>query len=452
MRPTRFVGRLLRFFARALGLDGLGTTVILSSLDDPTVTQQVIFRLTYILTLTATGVVLFTYAIGTLRSFRLVLLMATIMLVFTAAEQRWLRRRRVPPWLPGVHKVIGLSILAVVLAYDGGVQSPLALLFILPVAVDGMLRGWRHSLGTVTLSTAYLAASTLATRAGIIPFARPLWPAEAAREFFISYVGTYGFVAGVTTSIGAWARRRNGELLASARRLEETYWGTIRALGAAIETRDSYTREHSGRVEKSAAAVAETLGLTSEEIQQVRIASVLHDIGKIGIPNHILNKPGPLTPPEWDIVRQHPVNGAKILAQIPGLQEAARMVRYHHERLDGSGYPDGRAGEAIPLGSRIIAVCDAYEAMTSTRPYRPALPHEEAVAQLRRQAGRQFDPKVVDLFVALLEWEGSEKAFRELQRQSAPPAAAVVHAGSLAGPAKHGARLADELLRDPEPQ
>ena len=141
--------------------------------------------------------------------------------------------------------------------------------------------------------------------------------------------------------------------------------------------------------------MAKRLGLSDAEISQVRDGAMLHDVGKVAIPNEILNKPGPLDEAEWKIMREHPVIGEQILLRTPELAAIAPLVRHEHERFDGSGYPDGLAGEAIPIGSRIILACDAYNAMITARPYRASREHEEAVAELRRAAGTQFDPVVV---------------------------------------------------------
>ena len=139
-----------------------------------------------------------------------------------------------------------------------------------------------------------------------------------------------------------------------------------------------------------------------EEIGRIRTAALLHDIGKVGVPDEILHKAGPLDDRDWEIMRQHPVIGERILRAIPGFGAIARMVRHEHERWDGAGYPDGLAGTAIPVGSRIILACDAYHAMTSDRPYRAAMSHGDAVAELSANAGTQFDPQVVELLIGEL--------------------------------------------------
>jgi diguanylate cyclase (GGDEF)-like protein/putative nucleotidyltransferase with HDIG domain len=171
--------------------------------------------------------------------------------------------------------------------------------------------------------------------------------------------------------------------------------GSIAGLAEALLERDRYTGEHSERVAELSFQVARSLGLDEREAERVRAAALLHDIGKVGIPDQILHKPGPLDPREWEIMRQHPAIGERILRAIPGMGAVARIVRHEHERWDGTGYPDRLAGEAIPVGARIILACDAYHAMTSDRPYRTAMQHDQAMAQLSAGAGTQFDPDVV---------------------------------------------------------
>ena len=151
-----------------------------------------------------------------------------------------------------------------------------------------------------------------------------------------------------------------------------------------------------------AGSVAERLGLSAEEVHHVRAAALLHDIGKVAIPDHILNKPGKLDDEEWKLMRQHPEIGERILRAIPGLGSIARIVRHEHESFDGSGYPDALVGDQIPIGSRIILACDAYHAMITDRPYRKGMSHREAVDELARCAGKQFDPDVTGILIGYL--------------------------------------------------
>ena len=176
----------------------------------------------------------------------------------------------------------------------------------------------------------------------------------------------------------------------------------IAGLAEALLERDRYTGEHSESVVELVAGVAKGLGLDAQEVERVRIAALLHDLGKVGIPDSILHKDGPLDDAEWKLMREHPAIGERVLRAIPGLGPVARIVRHEHERFDGTGYPDGIAGAQIPIGSRIILACDAYHAMTSDRPYRAAMPHSEAIAELAKSAGTQFDPDVTEMLIGCL--------------------------------------------------
>jgi HD-GYP domain-containing protein (c-di-GMP phosphodiesterase class II) len=215
--------------------------------------------------------------------------------------------------------------------------------------------------------------------------------------------------------------RAVGDQLAAALRsaslyeqLERAYLGTAEALSAALEAKDSYTatpprkpslrcgNEHSRSLVERAEAVGRLLGMADPDLRTLRYGAVFHDIGKLAVPEAILNKPGPLTAEELEIVQRHTLIGEQILAPVEFLAEVLPLVRSAHERWDGRGYPDGLAGDEIPLGARIVFACDTYEAMTAQRPYRAALTEEEARAELRRVTGTQLDPRVVEALLAVI--------------------------------------------------
>ena len=191
-----------------------------------------------------------------------------------------------------------------------------------------------------------------------------------------------------------------------AARLEVHYTETIEALVSALEARDPYTQAHAGRIRDTAVALSVAMQVPTEERRAVRLGSILHDVGKIGVADSILLKSGSLTEDEWAIMRTHPEIGEKMLQSIDFLAPALPIVRHHHERWDGTGYPDKLAGEEIPIGARIVAVCDSFDAMTSDRPYRAAMSVDEACEELQRHAGTQFDPKCVDLLVQIVSEMG----------------------------------------------
>ena len=192
--------------------------------------------------------------------------------------------------------------------------------------------------------------------------------------------------------------RKNEELQLAHRRLEQSYDTTLLTLSNALDLRDAATEGHSVRVAKIAIQIGQAMGLAGRQLETLRRGGLLHDVGKIGISDAILRKPGKLSSEEWDIMRQHAVWGVKILSHIAFLTEALPLVRHHHEAWDGSGYPYGLRGAAIPLLARIFMVADAYDAITSDRPYRQARSPEEALAVIREEAGRQFDPAIVAAF------------------------------------------------------
>jgi diguanylate cyclase (GGDEF)-like protein len=167
--------------------------------------------------------------------------------------------------------------------------------------------------------------------------------------------------------------------------------------------------QHSSQVAELAARVARRMGVGGEEVDEISVAAQLHDIGKIGIPDAILNKPSPLSESEWEFIRNHTILGERILHGAPALRPAARLVRASHERWDGDGYPDRLRSEEIPLGARVVSVCDAYEAMTADRSYRTAIPPARARQELRRCSGAQFDPAVVDALLSVIESDEDDR-------------------------------------------
>jgi putative nucleotidyltransferase with HDIG domain len=180
---------------------------------------------------------------------------------------------------------------------------------------------------------------------------------------------------------------------------ERTYDTTLQALSNALDVRDSETEGHSRRVVEYMELIIAELPVAPENLSTLRRGALLHDIGKIGVPDNVLRKPAALSEAEWLVMKRHPEHGARIISQIPFLQDVSRIVRHHHERWDGKGYPDGIAAEAIPLGARIFAVADSFDAMTSDRPYRRSMSVKDARVEVARCRGTQFDPNIVDAFV-----------------------------------------------------
>lgn len=196
-------------------------------------------------------------------------------------------------------------------------------------------------------------------------------------------------------------RARARELEEALAALQENYLATVRTLAFIVEAKDSSTREHLERTHDYARALSRVVNPGQEAGAELSYGFLLHDVGKVGIPESILCKPGPLTDEEYEVMKTHPLIGVQIVAPIKFLGTAVEVIRCHHERWDGRGYPDGLAGEDIPIGARIFSVCDTFDAMTSDRPDRRALPFDYAVEEIERCGGTQFDPVVVDAFVEM---------------------------------------------------
>jgi response regulator RpfG family c-di-GMP phosphodiesterase len=214
-----------------------------------------------------------------------------------------------------------------------------------------------------------------------------------------------------------------GQALAS---LEDAYRTTLKALAAALETRDTDTHGHSERVVSFSLRLGRELNLSEDQLRSLEFGALLHDIGKIGIPDQILRKPAALTDDEWLTMRQHPRLGQQILRGIEFLEGAARVVGQHHEKWDGTGYPQGLRGEEIDLNARIFAVADAFDAMISTRVYRAGKPYAAAADELERHAGQQFDPAVVAAFLRVAESDWDELRAHSLRHRSRPERVAAI--------------------------
>jgi HD-GYP domain-containing protein (c-di-GMP phosphodiesterase class II) len=244
------------------------------------------------------------------------------------------------------------------------------------------LLGWVYLVDAALAPVGLLIAASATEHAGLILLILPL------------------------TGVFALFARERQQRLDAIHELSTAYRGTTLLLGDIIEGDDAYTGMHSRGVVDLSLGVVDALGLDATQRRHVEFGALLHDVGKIRIPKEILNKNGPLNPLEWEFVRHHTIDGEQMLRQVGGkLAEIASIVRSSHERWDGRGYPDGLAGEEIPIEARIISACDAYNAMITDRPYRPAMSRSEAVDELRSGSGSQFDPQVV---AALVRRVGAE--------------------------------------------
>jgi diguanylate cyclase (GGDEF)-like protein len=237
---------------------------------------------------------------------------------------------------------------------------------------------------------------------GLVLFALPAFMLQLAKKQYVDRTKEH---VTALREAHATVSATNQQLATSLAALEQSYTATLNAFSGMLEARDHETEGHCERVVTYATTIGRAMGLADDDLAALGIGALLHDVGKVGVSDAILRKPGPLTPEEWVEMRQHPEIGYRLTSAIPFLQSASPVVRHHHERWDGAGYPDQLRGEDIPLMARIFAVADAYDAMLSDRPYRHGLAPAEALRRLQQDAGTQFDPLVVDTMVALTKRE-----------------------------------------------
>ncbi len=230
------------------------------------------------------------------------------------------------------------------------------------------------------------------------PASRHLGRLEGARQQLVLF-------ARELTLLYQTERARAAELEEALRRIEESYLDMVKTLAFAVEAKDPTTRAHLERTHDYATALAQVVDVHLASDHCLRYGFLLHDVGKVGVPEAILNKPGPLDREEWLIMRTHPEIGVQMVSGIEPLGPAVEVIRSHHERWDGRGYPTGLGGEEIPLSARIFSVCDAFDAMTSDRPYRHALPFEHALEEIMAGAGSQFDPAMAQAFASIANLE-----------------------------------------------
>jgi HD domain len=292
---------------------------------------------------------------------------------------RWRRR---PAAAAAV--VAGLAACTALVVAVGGPPTPTTHVYYLVVIAAAVLYGPR-------LGMLVGAASALLAEPGALTILGE--PVDLDGPWILRGVAMV-LVGGVTGALTTALVQRVREL---ERLNEETIFAFVRA----IDARDPYTARHSEKVAAYAVRLARALGLPPADCERIHLSGMLHDVGKVALERSILHKPGALSDEEWQQVREHPAQSAHILGAVQRFAEYIPGARHHHERYDGRGYPDGLAGRAIPLDARILAVADAYDAMTSDRSYRPALPHREAIGRLQQDAGTQFDPDCVRAFAAL---------------------------------------------------
>src|SRR5436305_5525843 len=285
----------------------------------------------------------------------------------------------------------GLLLNAVCLAATGGVNSHVMPLLMVIVVFSASLFEFRAAVAILLLNG--LVAS--------LPLLLQGWDGYYARTLLV-LLASMVVCAFVPSMVAAAWPKENGLVERQRDELEQSYLATIAALAAALDAKDRHTEAHSRETAALARAVGRRLGLKDDDLRFLEYSALLHDIGKIGVPGYILNKPGPLDDDEAAIMREHPVIGERIVASVPFLSRIRPIVRAEHERWDGHGYPDGLKAEAIPIEARVIHACDAFQAMSSDRPYRRARPREWILKEIAAQAGQQFDPRVAEALLTVI--------------------------------------------------
>ncbi len=316
---------------------------------------------------------------------------ATVELAGRAPSLPWLR-------LAGGAAIVVAGLLAFVLVRTtGGSPNPLNHLGYLPIVLAAYLFGWRGGLA---------AAAYVAFLLGPLPTLANLGGGLEAPDAWAVRGTTFGLVGGLTGSLFDRCRTATLGWKKAAVEIAQRQRDGMLALARGAEAKDTDTGDHVVRVQLLAENLARATGMDAERAEDIGWSAMLHDVGKLHVPDRILLKPGPLSAEEWEIMRRHPIWGAEILAQGEGFEVARRIARWHHENIDGSGYPDGLRGDRIPLEARIVRIADAFDAMTHARPYQAARSVEWALEELDRHAGRQFDPELVALFIGLVRSDG----------------------------------------------
>jgi putative methionine-R-sulfoxide reductase with GAF domain len=288
--------------------------------------------------------------------------------------------------------VVGIAMPLLYLSFAGNLHSDdLLPVYIAAAVFTAALLPLRIAMAVAVLGA---VAATVPLLAG--------WSALYDRSLLV-LVSVVGLLTYTQARMLGNVGRRSREAEDRARQIEESFMATLDALAVSGFGDNRSMEAHSRGTAALAVAVGHRLGLTGTRLRQLELAALLHDVGKVGLPSQLLNKPGPLTTEELALVHEHPVIAERILSRVPSLQSICPIIRAQYERWNGSGYPDGLAGETIPLGGRIIHACAAFHAMMSDRPYRPAVGLDQIINELRRQAGSQFDPRVVEALVAVVE-------------------------------------------------
>jgi len=333
--------------------------------------------------------------------------------LFNFALHLDISRHRAPKEIPYLRRALNLQLYFDIFFYlfvfhfTGGVDSPFFILLIFPAISSTLVlpppRNYLRALVTLFLFALLLYAENRWKLNP--PFLMTISPLEKTFLIFIALTGSLALSLYLTSSLIQRLQERLRHLISLQRELQRNYLETVMALAQAVEAKDPGIKNHLERAIKYATLIGNRFNLNKEDMDALKFGAVLHDIGKIGVNGSVLFKPERLTPEEFAIIKKHPEMGIEIIKGVEFLKRVEPIILHHHERYDGKGYPGGLKGEEIPLLARIVSVVDAYEAMTSDRLYKKAKSKQEAMEELKKEKGRQFDPKVVDVFLDILEEE-----------------------------------------------
>ena len=326
--------------------------------------------------------------------------------------------------------IVDIILITYGVIITGGIKSPFYLLYVLIILIEGMYSNSTHIKYNLMLSSIAYTGLVIGSTYGQLTKDMVISLVSRLIFFFLTtgvslyYIRIvvmqktqleqisqerarlYNQIKNFNEELEERIKGVTNELHGKIDEIQHLFVSTVKALSSAIVAKDPYTKEHNERILDYTLAILDELrdsfklNLNYDEVRgTLQLAALLHDVGKIGIPDHILQKPGPLTPEEWEEIKKHPAKGVSILDPIEELKEVANVVLHHHERYDGKGYLDGLKGEEIPLLSRIIAIADTFDAMTSDRPYRKRAADHEAIAEIQKCSGSQFDPLMVEAFL-----------------------------------------------------
>jgi HD-GYP domain-containing protein (c-di-GMP phosphodiesterase class II) len=329
-----------------------------------------------------------------------------------------------------VVSIFDIALITYGVGITGGIKSPFYLFYVLIILIEGLHSNSNHVKYNLMMSLLAYSGLIVGSNSGVLTKDMVILLVSRLIFFFLTagvsiyYIRIvlmqktqlehvtaertrlYNQIKNFNEELEERIQAVTDELHDKIDEIQHLFVNTVKALSSAIVAKDPYTREHNERILEFTLAILDELKESSkfdfnyDEVRgTLQLAALLHDIGKIGIPDNILQKPGALTPEEWEIIKKHPAKGVSILEPIKELKEVAKVVLHHHERYDGKGYLDGLKGDQIPLLSRIIAIADTFDAMTSDRPYRKRTADQDAVEEIKRCSGSQFDPVLVEAFV-----------------------------------------------------